>query len=205
MYCTIFPEASPGMKVFVLDFPPLLCEEPDYQDLMRQEFHRVAVRLGVRYLSIAEHFHPNNSQLWCRDGIHLNNDYGMPRFVDLLWCASYLRLYSVTEPLTSPEPAPRMSTVRVTPRVLVSGTSRTMRHCDPSAWSVVKHGVKESAEYQFKEMCEVQIQKGLCLVMVCVGVCVVVNVSDVVAWGKGQVEVCVCVSVVGDGVGKVVV
>ncbi|XP_029915175.1 uncharacterized protein LOC115364749 [Myripristis murdjan] len=42
-------------KVFVLDFPPRLNIEPGLQELFRQEFRRVAARMGLPYVSVAEH------------------------------------------------------------------------------------------------------------------------------------------------------
>ncbi|TKS90333.1 hypothetical protein D9C73_024465 [Collichthys lucidus] len=41
-------------KVFVVDFPPRLNAEVSYQDLLRQEFHRVAARMGEGVLLSAE-------------------------------------------------------------------------------------------------------------------------------------------------------
>lgn len=36
-----------SLQVFVVDFPPRLNVEVSHQDLLRQEFHRVAVRMGM--------------------------------------------------------------------------------------------------------------------------------------------------------------
>lgn len=44
-----------------MDFPPRLTVDPDYQDMMRQEFRRVAARMGMfnKYLgsSTVNHFY----------------------------------------------------------------------------------------------------------------------------------------------------
>ncbi|XP_041835359.1 uncharacterized protein LOC121636121 [Melanotaenia boesemani] len=42
-------------KVCVLDFPPRLTVEDSLQELYRQEFHRVAARMAVKYFHIADH------------------------------------------------------------------------------------------------------------------------------------------------------
>ncbi|XP_035980899.1 uncharacterized protein LOC118556750 [Fundulus heteroclitus] len=69
--CTLFP------KVFVLDFPPRLDVDPQVQSLLRQEFRRVSVQLGVQYKSVAELFPMSKLHLWSRDGVHLSDDDGM--------------------------------------------------------------------------------------------------------------------------------
>ncbi|XP_047186363.1 uncharacterized protein LOC124849802 [Scophthalmus maximus] len=56
--CNLFPE------VVVLDFPPHLTADADHQKLMREEFHRVAARMGVKYLSTAEHFPLDCPGIW---------------------------------------------------------------------------------------------------------------------------------------------
>ncbi|XP_034078782.1 uncharacterized protein LOC117550455 [Gymnodraco acuticeps] len=63
--CSRWPNLSLFFIVFALDFPPRLTVDPDYQDMMRQEFRRVAARMGmfnkylgssVKYTQIAEYF-----------------------------------------------------------------------------------------------------------------------------------------------------
>ncbi|KAK5931685.1 hypothetical protein CesoFtcFv8_000051 [Champsocephalus esox] len=65
-------------NVFALDFVPRLTVDPDYQDMMRQEFRRVAARMGVKYTPIAEYFPVKDLDLWSRDGVHLSDSVGMP-------------------------------------------------------------------------------------------------------------------------------
>ncbi|MEQ2282361.1 hypothetical protein AMECASPLE_039783, partial [Ameca splendens] len=55
-------------NVVVVDFPPRLTVEEDQQQLLRQEYHRVAARRNVRYLSVVEHFPRSRLDLWSRDG-----------------------------------------------------------------------------------------------------------------------------------------
>ncbi|KAL7383662.1 hypothetical protein ABVT39_015495 [Epinephelus coioides] len=94
--CTIFP-----CKVCVADMVPRLTVPGDYQELMRQEFHRVAASLNVSYISTADHFPLDRLKLWCPDGVHLSDDYGMPKLVELLWVASY-------QQLETPAPSPQV-------------------------------------------------------------------------------------------------
>ncbi|KAI4800562.1 hypothetical protein KUCAC02_009627 [Chaenocephalus aceratus] len=65
-------------NVFALDFVPRLTVDPDYRDMMRQEFRRVAARMGVKYTPIAEYFPSTDLDLWSRDGVHLSDSAGMP-------------------------------------------------------------------------------------------------------------------------------
>ncbi|RVE71263.1 hypothetical protein OJAV_G00050090 [Oryzias javanicus] len=60
---------SKWSKLFVLDFPPRLTVPVDLQTFLRQDFHRVVVQMGVKYLSVAEHFSLDRLALWARDGI----------------------------------------------------------------------------------------------------------------------------------------
>ena len=58
-----------SVQVFVLDFPPRLNHGAEVQELLRQEYNHITVRLGVRYLSISEHFSTGSQELWCKDGV----------------------------------------------------------------------------------------------------------------------------------------
>ncbi|XP_077424694.1 uncharacterized protein LOC144059157 isoform X2 [Vanacampus margaritifer] len=79
-------------NVVVLDFPPRLTVELAQQDLLRQEYHRVAAIMGIRYLSVAGHFPLSQLHLWCRDGVHLSDSDGMPVLARLLWDAVNMRM-----------------------------------------------------------------------------------------------------------------
>uniref|UniRef100_A0A8P4GBW0 Uncharacterized protein n=1 Tax=Dicentrarchus labrax TaxID=13489 RepID=A0A8P4GBW0_DICLA len=87
---------------------------------MRQEFHRVAARMGIKYFSSSGHFPLNNLDLWSPDGVHLSDGEGMVVLTRLLWAAAY---ESLEVPVPKPQAAPRTSLpVRhVTPRVVVRG------------------------------------------------------------------------------------
>ncbi|KAK1885033.1 Pyrophosphate--fructose 6-phosphate 1-phosphotransferase [Dissostichus eleginoides] len=106
-------------NVFAMDFPPRLTVDPDYQDMMRQEFRRVAARMGVKYTPIAEYFPLKELDLWSRDG--------------------------VTEPKPSPVVHRRSPPARrVTPRVIVKGEVAKSPQLDPSKWTVFGQGRKRS-------------------------------------------------------------
>ncbi|KAI4797043.1 hypothetical protein KUCAC02_026589 [Chaenocephalus aceratus] len=131
-------------NVFALDFVPRLTVDPDYQDMMRQEFRRVAARMGVKYTPIAEYFPVKDLDLWSRDGVHLSDTVGMPILVGSIWNAAYLQLVPA-EPTPSPVVHRRSPPARrVTPRVIVKGEVAKSPQPDPSKWTVIGQGRKRS-------------------------------------------------------------
>ncbi|XP_041823590.1 uncharacterized protein LOC121628572 [Melanotaenia boesemani] len=128
-------------KVCVLDFPPRLTVEDSLQELYRQEFHRVAARMAVKYFHIADHFPRQCLNLWSRDGVHLSDDVGMEIFAQLLWTVAYTQLETVppAPPVSRPSPPSRF-----TPRVVVKGEVRVRHSPGPEEWTVVGPSGKSS-------------------------------------------------------------
>ncbi|XP_030019132.1 uncharacterized protein LOC115439436 [Sphaeramia orbicularis] len=128
-------------KVFVLDFPPRLNIPLDLQELLRQEYHRVAARMGLPYVAVADHLSVNQLNLWCPDGVHLSDTDGMPILVDLLCDAAFCQLAPPPPELTaSPRTPPRPWTPpspQVAPRVVVTGPEPLPRRNHPRGWTVV--------------------------------------------------------------------
>ncbi|XP_077367827.1 uncharacterized protein LOC144011878 [Festucalex cinctus] len=123
-------------NVVVLDFPPRLNVELAQQDLLRQEYNRVAALMGIRYLSVAGHFPLSHLHLWCRDGVHLSDSDGMPVLAQLLWAAVNLRLERTAPPAPA---APRSSRpARVfRPKVVVKGEVTAPQPSNPFDWTLV--------------------------------------------------------------------
>ncbi|KAK1167299.1 hypothetical protein AOXY_G12016 [Acipenser oxyrinchus oxyrinchus] len=136
-------------KVVILDFPTRLTVDLGLQDLLRQEYHRCAARMKVRYLSISEHFPVTCSDLWCTDGVHLSDDCGMPLLAQLMLCIAFQ--LQETKPATTGLQSKKPG---LTPRVVVRGGSApVISSADPFQWAEVKHSTtKKAAEELFLEM-----------------------------------------------------
>ncbi|KAK7879177.1 hypothetical protein WMY93_034043 [Mugilogobius chulae] len=127
-------------RVLVLDFPTRIAEDLEIQNLLRQEFRRVAAVWKTRYFPVAEHFPVDRLELWS-DGTHLSDDHGMGIYVQLMWQACYMEL-------ETPAPAPKVShpptcpsTRRVKPILVVTGPlPRTPP--PPSEWTPAEQGRK---------------------------------------------------------------
>ncbi|XP_074505821.1 uncharacterized protein LOC141776244 [Sebastes fasciatus] len=130
-------------NVFVLDFPPRLNVEVAQQDFMRQEFRRVAARMGMKYYSMVEYFPLHRLDLWAGDGIHLSDRGGMEILVDVLWGAAYKQL-CCPAPAPAPQVSPRPSPPRFTPTVVVKGEVKVPRRLNPYDWTLVGQGGKRS-------------------------------------------------------------
>nr|XP_061819803.1 uncharacterized protein LOC133608529 isoform X1 [Nerophis lumbriciformis] len=89
-------------KVFVLDFPPRLNKPVGLQDLLRQEHHRVAARMGLPFVAVTSSFLLDRLELWCYDGVHLSDTGGSPILVKLL-CDAALTLFT-PDPPAPPSP-----------------------------------------------------------------------------------------------------
>uniref|UniRef100_A0A671TSB5 TeximYa n=1 Tax=Sparus aurata TaxID=8175 RepID=A0A671TSB5_SPAAU len=116
-------------NVCVTDFAPRLTVEVEQQELLRQQFRRVAARMG--YFSFAEHFPMDRLE-----AVHLSDSDGMPIFAGLLWSVAYEFLHP---PTPKPQPAPRASPPRrqVLPKVVVKGEVTVPRPSNPFEWTVV--------------------------------------------------------------------
>ncbi|CAJ1053451.1 uncharacterized protein LOC121902129 isoform X2 [Xyrichtys novacula] len=125
-------------KVIVYDFPPRLNHPLDHQDLLRQEFHRVAARMGIRYVCpAADDFPLRYRMLWCTDSVHLSDDGGSPILGQRLWQAAYTELETVDHAsLRSVQRRrpPPLSTV--TPKVVVRGEVPAPQPSNPFEWTV---------------------------------------------------------------------
>ncbi|KAK0151947.1 hypothetical protein N1851_006687 [Merluccius polli] len=128
-------------NVFVVDFPPRLNCEVSYQDLLRQEYHCVSARMGVKYFSAVEYFPHTQPELWSRDGVHLSDDQGMGILVQLLWSAAMKEFETPPPaPRVSPRPSPPVRTF--SPKLVVTGEAPAPRSPDPFQWQLASHGHK---------------------------------------------------------------
>uniref|UniRef100_A0A3P8U0U0 Uncharacterized protein n=1 Tax=Amphiprion percula TaxID=161767 RepID=A0A3P8U0U0_AMPPE len=132
-------------NVVVVDFPPRLNIDVQLQQLFREEYHRVAARMGVKYFSAVDYFPMGHLDLWSRDGVHLSDTGGMPILAQLLWHASYIALQP---PAPKPQAPPRSHQPSSLPRIVVSGPVTQPRlPANPFEWTVVCRGreVNESS------------------------------------------------------------
>ncbi|XP_061572705.1 uncharacterized protein LOC133437499 [Cololabis saira] len=106
-------------NVCVLDFPRRLTVELDLQELLSQEYHRVAARMGVRYVSATHYFPLTQLDLWCPDGVHLSKEGGMERLAELLWWTLHHQL-EPTVPRVQTPPRTSPPARRVVPRTQTS-------------------------------------------------------------------------------------
>ncbi|XP_067429148.1 uncharacterized protein [Thunnus thynnus] len=109
--------------VFVQDFTPRLNADLGIQELMRQEFHRVAASMGIRYFPTAEHFPLDRLDLWSRDGVSRT-------------ISDKIANEKLTILKTSP---PGRAFV---PKVVVKGEAPVPRPSNPFDWTVVSKGRK---------------------------------------------------------------
>ncbi|XP_076592744.1 uncharacterized protein LOC143324275 [Chaetodon auriga] len=130
-------------KVFVVDFPPRLTVEESYQDLLRQEYHRVAACMGVRYFSTVDHFPLTRLELWSRDGVHLSDREGMGILVQLLWSATKQQL-ETPSPTPRVSPRPSQPLRKVSPKLVVRGEVPAPPSPDPFEWRLAGQGGKKS-------------------------------------------------------------
>ncbi|KAG7473017.1 ATP-dependent DNA helicase PIF2, partial [Solea senegalensis] len=128
-------------QLYVMDFVPRLTVEAGLQELLRQEFHRVAARMGVMYLSVAEHFPLRRRKLWCRDGVHLSDTDGMNILVQLLWGATY-KQFLTPAPVQQLSPKSTSSPRRFSPILVVRGEANVAQPNNPFDWAVVGRGRK---------------------------------------------------------------
>uniref|UniRef100_A0A665UZG8 Uncharacterized protein n=1 Tax=Echeneis naucrates TaxID=173247 RepID=A0A665UZG8_ECHNA len=124
-------------EVFVVDFPPRLACDPDYQDHLRQAYRRVAALPLFSYRALPT----STLELWSKDGVHLSDSEGMAILVQLLFSAA-------TEQLRTPPPAPRVSprpsppVRKVLPKLVVRERSPAPPAPDPFQWRTVGRGGK---------------------------------------------------------------
>ncbi|XP_072572568.1 uncharacterized protein [Paramormyrops kingsleyae] len=174
---------SQWTKVIVIDFPTRLTVEHHLQDLLRQEYHRAASRLGVRYMSISEHFPQSTLDLWCRDGVHLSDNRGMPIQAQLIWTAAYLHLSM--PPTHHFTPGVMSVCSRVSPKVVVTGVIKAKTQRNVYTWSNMVKGIpKGAAADLFRELTLVSVYLFYYLCDLCVRGCV-----------PACLPVCVCVCV----------
>ncbi|KAJ8369498.1 hypothetical protein SKAU_G00095260 [Synaphobranchus kaupii] len=129
----------------------------DYQEMLRQEYNRVAVRFKVRYISTAAQFPVKMTELWCRDGVHLSDETGMARLVDLIWIASYLQLEGPPPSLPQPPRKPAPPAKTFIPTLVVTGEVRVPRGKSSHDWTEVTSGMRKTTAEDFQGLLRVSI------------------------------------------------
>ncbi|XP_070406830.1 uncharacterized protein [Nothobranchius furzeri] len=124
-------------KVFCTAMIPRLVGSWERQDLFQQEYHRRSAKLRVSYVPIHDDLPRYRRELWCRDGIHLSDDHGMPILTQLMWNASYQFLETpAPKPLVQHQVS-RPLKASIVPRVVVKGVER-IPPPRPSEWTFVR-------------------------------------------------------------------
>ncbi|XP_074508354.1 uncharacterized protein LOC141777738 [Sebastes fasciatus] len=144
--CSLWPQ------VMVLDFPPRLNVAVDLQDQLRQEFHRVAARAGVKYVSTAEHFPVHNLKLWSQDGVHLSDSEGMGILAKLFWTSAHLHL-ETTAPKPQVAPETSLPARRFSPKVVVKEEVAATQPCqtDEEGYMTVSYSSKRQHSWEPKQ------------------------------------------------------
>ncbi|XP_070407601.1 uncharacterized protein [Nothobranchius furzeri] len=140
-------------KVFCTSMIPRLVGSWERQDLFQQEYHRRSAKLGVSYVPIHDHLPRYRLKLWCRDGIHLSDNHGMPILTQLMWNASYQFLEThAPKPLVQHQVS-RPQKASIVPRVVVKGVER-IPPPRPSEWTFVRPSgkVRDFIKYKYCKM-----------------------------------------------------
>uniref|UniRef100_A0A3B5A5I9 Uncharacterized protein n=1 Tax=Stegastes partitus TaxID=144197 RepID=A0A3B5A5I9_9TELE len=138
---------SQHTNVVVTDFTPRLNIDLSYQQHLRQEYHRVAASMGVKYFSVVEYFPLKKLEL---------NKNLYQYFLQVL-----------QPPAPKPQTPRRTSQRRSLPRVVVKGeVTKPRPPVNPFEWTLVTRGqkVKDSSV----SFCDADYLKVLCLEQVCV-------------------------------------
>ncbi|XP_070407786.1 uncharacterized protein [Nothobranchius furzeri] len=137
-------------KVFCTAMIPRLVGSWERQDLFQQEYHRRSAKLRVSYVPIHDDLPRYRRELWCRDGIHLSDDHGMPILTQLMWNASYQFLETpAPKPLVQHQVS-RPLKASIVPRVVVKGVER-IPPPRPSEWTFVRPSGKRNHSGEFEK------------------------------------------------------
>lgn len=124
----------------MLDFPPRLTVKPEVQTALRQEYHRVAARIGLTFVYMADHLPLHQLYMWCYDGVQLSTDFGTPVLVEHLHAA-------VLHQLAPPSPRQgvlchNQSSPRVPPRLVVTSPVHIPVYGPAPEWTLVGREVQ---------------------------------------------------------------